>query len=300
MAKRNHRRGSAALTAGLALVLAACGGGDGDDSRSATGAGGESAPADADCAAYADYGTFDGAKVTVYASIRDQEGETLQKSWAKYAECTDTDIEYEGSGEFEAQLRVKVKGGNAPDVALLPQPGLIRELAQQGAMVPASDEAAKNIDANWDPIWKTYGTVDGKLYTVPLGANVKSFVWYSPSRFQEAGYAVPKTLDELKAVSDKIVAADDGKPWCAGIESGDATGWPATDWLEDFVLRTAGPEVYDQWVSHDIAFNDPKILAAADAVGAYLKNADYMNGGYGDVKSITTTSFQEGGSAVVD
>ena len=118
--------------------------------------------------------------------------------------------------------------------------------------------------------------------------------------FADAGYEVPESLDDLKALSDEIAGAGDVKPWCAGIESGDATGWPATDWMEDFMLRTAGPEVYDQWVAHEIPFNDPQVVDAADAVGEYLKNPDYVNGGLGDVQSITTTAFQDGGLPILD
>ena len=118
-------------------------------------------------------------------------------------------------------------------------------------------------------------------------------VWYSPAAFEEGGYEVPETLEELTALSDQIVA-DGGTPWCAGIESGVATGWPITDWFEDFMLRINGPEVYDQWVNHEIPFNDPQVKAVADAVGAFLKNPDYM-GGENNVKAIATTKFQDGG-----
>ncbi len=111
--------------------------------------------------------------------------------------------------------------------------------------------------------------------------------------FEEGGYTVPETLDELKALSDQIVA-DGGTPWCAGIESGVATGWPITDWFEDFMLRINGPEVYDQWVAHEIPFNDPQVKAVADAVGSYLKNPDYI-GSENAVKAIATTKFQDGG-----
>ena len=130
---------------------------------------------------------------------------------------------------------------------------------------------------------------------------MKSFVWYSPTAFEEKGYEIPKTWDDLLALSDKIAADDpDGKPWCAGIESGDATGWPATDWVEDVMLRTAGPEVYDKWVAHEIPFNDPAVATALAEVGKILKNDKYVNGGQGDVKTIASTSFQDAGLPLLD
>ena len=138
--------------------------------------------------------------------------------------------------------------------------------------------------------------VDDEVKGIPWRANVKSMVWYSPAAFEEGGYEIPETLEELTALSDQIVA-DGGTPWCAGIESGVATGWPITDWFEDFMLRINGPEVYDQWVNHEIPFNDPQVLAVAEAVGGILKNPDYM-GGENNVTAIATTKFQEGGMPI--
>src|SRR5690606_35770228 len=153
----------------------------------------------------------------------------------------------------------------------------------------ASAETEANVDEFFAASWKDYGTVDGTFYAPPLGANMKSFVWYSPGAFADAGYEVPQTWDDMIALSDQIVADGNGKPWCAGVESGDATGWPATDWIEDVVLRSAGADVYDQWVAHEIPFNDPQIVEAIDIAGDILKNPDYVNGGLGDVSSIATT-----------
>jgi alpha-glucoside transport system substrate-binding protein len=154
------------------------------------------------------------------------------------------------------------------------------------------------VDKWWGEDWKGYGSVDGKFYAAPLGANVKSFVWYSPSLFAEKGWEVPQTWDEMIALSDEIVQAGEIKPWCAGIGSGEATGWPVTDWLEDVMLREVGPDVYDQWTNHEIPFNDPQVVSALDRVGEILKNPDYVNAGIGDVKSIATTTFQDGGLPV--
>ena len=93
---------------------------------------------------------------------------------------------------------------------------------------------------------------------------MKSLVWYSPKTFKANGYTVPTTWDDLMQLSDKIAAAGKMKPWCGGIGSGTATGWPATDWLEEIVLRNNGPDVYDKWVSHDVKFNSPEITSAMD------------------------------------
>jgi alpha-glucoside transport system substrate-binding protein len=284
------RRGYAAVAGalGVALTLAACGG---DDS-----AGGETK---AGCEAYSSYGTFDGASVNVYSSIRDIEQQRFEESFAKFEECTGIDIAWEGSGEFEAQLQVRVDGGNAPDIATIPQPGLLKTLVDKDAVKPATEKVKSAATANYSEDWLNYGTVNGTLYAPPLGANVKSFVWYSPKMFADNGWKVPTTWAELLTLSDTI-AAKGIKPWCAGIESGDATGWPATDWLEDIMLRTAGPEKYDEWVQHTIPFNDASVATALDEAGKILKNPKYVNGGYGDVKSIASTSFQDGGLPILE
>jgi alpha-glucoside transport system substrate-binding protein len=136
--------------------------------------------------------------------------------------------------------------------------------------------------------------VDDIFFGAPVGANMKSLVWYSPKYFKQYGYSIPTTWDDMIKLSDKMVA-DGHKPWCVGIESGDATGWPLTDWMEEVMLRKYGPDVYDQWTQHKIPFNDPKVLDVLQTVGSIVKNPKYVNAGIGDVKSIATTAFQKGG-----
>lgn len=279
-----HRLVAVAGAVGLALTVAACGGGDPATDKLDQ----------AECAPFKEYTGIAGKEVSIYASIRDTEADLLEQSWKDFADCTGVKISYEGSGEFETQINVRVDGGRAPDIAFIPQPGLIEKFAKAGNLKAVSDNTKTTAEANYSPDWLTYSTFDGKFYGAPLGSNVKSFVWYSPKMFTEKGYKIPATWDELMALSDTI-AATGIKPWCAGIESGVATGWPATDWIEDVLLRDQGPDVYDQWVSHEIPFNDPKIVSATDRVGSILKNDKYVNGGIGDVSSIATTAFQEGG-----
>ena len=294
----NSKRRILALTGVLAVALTAtaCGSSDDDGGSDSASSSGTSS---IDCAPYKAFGDLTGKTVSVYTTIIAPEDGPHIASYKPFTDCTGVTIKYEGSREMEAQLPVRVKGGNAPDIAYLPQPGLLKTMVATGAVKAAPPEVEANVDKNM-PDWKTYGTVDGKFYAAPLGANVKSYVWYSPQAFKDAGYEVPKTWAELLTLTEKIAAdnpGDDVKPWCAGIESGDATGWPATDWVEDVMLRTAGAEAYDKWVNHEIPFNDPAVATALAEVGKILKNPKYVNGGFGDVKTIASTSFQDAGHA---
>ncbi|GGM08536.1 alpha-glucoside ABC transporter substrate-binding protein [Nakamurella endophytica] len=206
-------------------------------------------------------------------------------------------VTYTADKNFETQIVQQATAGNAANIAFVPQPGLLQQLVATGKVVEAPAQVAANVDKYWDKGWKTYGTVDGKFYAAPLGANVKSLVWYSPKMFKAKGYTVPTTWEDMVALSDKIAADNPSGPaaWCAGIESGTATGWTATDWLEEVVLRQAGPDVYDQWIAHKVKFSDQPIADALKTVGSIWKNSKYVNAGIGDVASIAKTAFADGG-----
>ncbi|MBB3042058.1 extracellular solute-binding protein [Nocardioides sp. LMS-CY] len=301
MRSRNMRRGlaAAAALASAGLVLASCASDDDGGSSEASG----TWPGDgkSECSGLeqlADFGDLSGKSVSVYTSILPPEQEAQENSYKLFTTCTGASVKYEGSDQFETQLVVRVKANNAPDIAYIPQPGLLKTVVDSGQVVEAPSQVADNVDEFFGEDWKGYGTVDDTFYAAPLGASVKSFVWYSPSMFQKNGWEVPETWDDLMSLTGDI-AATGIKPWCAGIESGDATGWPATDWLEDVLLRDAGPDVYDQWVNHDIAFNDDAVAEALDKVGAILKDPKYVNGGFGDVDSIATTAFQDAGQPIL-
>ena len=291
--RRRGYRAAAAAGAGFALLLAGCSGDDGGGGEDSTG------EATADCADFEEYGDLSGKTVTIYAGIVTPEDQPYIDSFAPFEECTGATVDYQADKQFEQQILVRAEAGNPPDIAIVPQPGLLAQLVGTGTVVEASAKVAENVDEFWDPAWKEYGSVDGTFYAAPSGASVKSLVWYSPSQFEENGWEVPTTLDELSELSDTIVESGI-KPWCAGIASGDATGWPVTDWMEDMMLRVASPEAFDQWVSHETPFNSPDATAALDAVGEYLTNDDYVNGGFGDVTSIASTAFQDGGLPILD
>jgi alpha-glucoside transport system substrate-binding protein len=276
MSSTLHRRLTAplAILAVSSLALVGCAGGEPGDEAHGPG----------------DAGKADGV-VTIYGTIADTEAELLQKSWADWEKENNIQIKYEGNKEFETQISIRAQGGNAPDIAIFPQPGLLGDLASRDLVQPAPDEVKANVEKYWSKDWANYATTDGVLYGAPLMASVKGFIWYSPKKFADNGWTVPTTWQELVDLTKTIQASTGQPPWCAGFGSDAATGWPGTDGIEDLVLRQAGPETYDQWVSHDVKFSDPKIKAAFDSLGEILLNPDYVNAGFGDVKSINATPF---------
>jgi alpha-glucoside transport system substrate-binding protein len=258
--------------------------------------GGSPARVAAGCEAYSDYLGNSGTSISIFSSIRGIGAEQAEQSWAQFEDCTGISVHFEGSADFEAELKRRVQRGNLPDIALLPQPGLLADFARAGAVKPASADVQANVARWFSPDWSRYGSVDNVLYAAPYTANVKSFVWYSPKFFGSRGYRVPTTWDAMIALSNQI-AVDGVKPWCDGIESGAATGWPVTDWLEEVMLRQVGPDVFDQWVAHKIPFDDPRVATALNRVGQILRNPKYI---YGGAKTVATTSFQEAGLPVLE
>ena len=289
---RRHRAGglAAAAAAGLSLLAASCSSSSGGTTAAPTLSG--------SCAKYQAYAGHAGTSVSMFASIISPESDSLQKSWADFSKCTGITIKYEGSNDFESQLGVRVAGGTAPDIAIIPQPGLLAQMVKTHKVVKPPSATVAN-EANWSSIWKQYATVNGTFYAAPMSANMKSLVWYSPKAFKAANYQVPTTWDQLMALSGQIASANKGKPWCGGIGSGTATGWPATDWLEEIVLRQAGGQVYDDWVSHKVKFSDPPIQQAMQTLAGWMQNPAWVNGGFGSVKTIASTTFQDAGKPIL-
>ena len=215
---------------------------------------------------------------------------------AYFNAATGANVEYTGGDGFEQRVMIDVEAGSPPGIAVIPQPGLAADLAKRGKLTPLADGTAEWVKENYaaGQSWvdlATFPGADGKkaLYGFFYKVDVKSLVWYVPENFTDAGYAVPTSMEELKALTEKIVA-DGGTPWCIGLGSGPATGWPATDWVEDMMLRNNTPADYDAWVSNDMKFNDPKVLAAIDDFGWFAKNDKYVAGGAGAVGS---TDFRD-------
>lgn len=217
--------------------------------------------------------------VTVLGVVVGEQQEKLEAALAPFEEETGIDVIYEGTDAFATLLPVRVESGDAPDIAMFPQPGLMADFAESGQLIPVTTFMERETLANaYSDDWLDLATIDGDLYGVWLRASVKSLVWYNPQEFAAQGYEVPTTWDEMIALSDQIVAEGE-TPWCLGMESGDATGWVGTDWVEDIMLRTAGPEVYDQWINHAIPFDAEPVQTAFERFGEIVKNPEYVSGG---------------------
>jgi alpha-glucoside transport system substrate-binding protein len=237
-----------------------------------------------------------GEQITVFGPWLGPDQENVEAVLAEFANQTGADVRYVGSDSFEQQIRVDAEAGSAPNIAVFPQPGLAADMARDGFLTPLADGTGDWIRENYaaGQSWVdlgTYAGADGNdaLFGFFYKIDVKSLVWYVPENFEDAGYDVPTSMEDLKALSDQIVA-DGSTPWCIGLGSGGATGWPATDWVEDLLLRTQPASVYDQWVTNEIPFTDPRVVAAIDEFGAFARNDDYVSGGAGAVAS---TDFRD-------
>lgn len=237
-----------------------------------------------------------GEQVTVFGPWLGPDQEVVEKVLAYFAAATGADVRYTGSDSFEQQIVVDAEAGSAPNVAVFPQPGLVSDMAARGFIAPLGSETADWVRENYaaGDSWVDLSTFKGPdgnddVFGLFYKVDVKSLVWYVPETFEDFGYDIPQSMEELKALTDQMVA-DGNTPWCIGLGSGGATGWPATDWVEDMMLRTQDPGVYDQWVSNEILFTDPRVVNAIEEFGYFARNDDYVSGGAGAVAS---TDFRD-------
>jgi alpha-glucoside transport system substrate-binding protein len=250
------------------LLLAACG--DDDDDEEGGDAGTEGGAEQAE----------DTGSVNLMSAGEPEEVDAYQEIFDELINSeTDYDVEIESVGNFEEQFQIRAEGGTL-DVAAVPQPGAIPGLVDSGSIVSLEDMGfdIEELNAQLGESFMALGEYEGEHYGLPTNINLKSMVWYPKAAFDAAGYEVPETWDDLVELSDQIVA-DGSTPWCVGFGSEGSTGWPATDWMEDIMLRTAGPDVYDQWVAHEIPFNDPAVVTAAETFGEIMFGDGYVLGG---------------------
>ncbi len=239
---------------------------------------------------------LDGQTLTIFGPWRGEDQVLVESMLAYFTAASGVKVNYSSSENYEQQIVIDTQAGSPPDIAVLPQPGLIADLVKKGAVVPLGADTQAWLQENYaaGDSWVSLGSFAGPdgataLYAFPYKIDVKSLVWYVPENFEDAGYEVPETMEDLKALTEQIVA-DGGTPWCIGLGSGGATGWPATDWVEDMMLRTQPPETYDKWVSHQIPFNDPAVVGAIDEFGWFAKNDKFVAGGSA---AVAATDFRD-------
>jgi alpha-glucoside transport system substrate-binding protein len=242
-------------------------------------------------------------QITVFGPWLGPDQANVEQVLAAFAAATGHDVRYTGSDSFEQQIMIDAEAGSAPNVAVFPQPGLAADMARRGFLTPLPDGTGDWLLDNYaaGQSWVDLGTYTGPegnpdLYGFFYKVDVKSLVWYSPENFEDAGYDVPQSMEELIALSEQIVA-DGGTPWCIGLGSGGATGWSATDWVEDMMLRTQPPEVYDAWVSNELPFDAPEVVNAIEQFGLFARNDAFVAGGAG---AVATTDFRDSPKGLFD
>lgn len=251
-------------------------------------------------AAHAD---LKGQTLTIFGPWRGEDEALFQTVLAYFSDATGVNVRYSSSENYEQQIVIDTQAGSPPNIAILPQPGLLADLAAKGFLVPLGDETANWVKDNYGAgqSWVDLGSYKGKdgnkaYFAFPFKADVKSLVWYVPENFEEAGYKVPESMEDLFKLTDQIVA-DGGTPWCIGLGSGGATGWPATDWVEDLMLRTQPLDVYQKWTTNEVKFTDPAVVAAINEFGKFAKNEKYVSGG---VAAVASTDFRDSPKGLFD
>lgn len=238
--------------------------------------------------------------VIIYGGYGEAQGAAFQQALTEFGEANGIEITFEQLAAYDTDIVVAIESGQEPDIGMWPQPGGLKNLAEY--LVPLSEVFDISVpQSTLVPGWDSLAVVDGEIYGLPVSANQKSLIFYNPQAFDAAGYEVPSSEAELKALEAQIQADGSGYPWCAGIESGGATGWAFTDWMEQYVLALHGPEVYAQWITGDVDFAGPEVSAAADLVAARLMAEGQVNGGglgmvttgFGD----TAALFETGGKS---
>ncbi len=239
-------------------------------------------------------------KVTIYGGYGEAQAAAFQQALTEFGEANGIEITFESLAAYDTDIVVAIESGQEPDIGMWPQPGGLKNLAEY--LVPLDQVFDVSVPkSTLVPGWDTLAVLDGELYGLPVSANQKSLIFYNPQAFEANGYTVPSTDAELTALEAQIVADGSGYPWCAGIESGAATGWAFTDWMEQYVLALHGPEVYAQWITGDVDFASAEVSAAAEIISQRLLADGQVNGGgigmATDGFGNTAPLFETGGKA---
>jgi len=266
---KRRRTVFAATAATLALTTAGCLGSSDEGGGGGEGGGGE-----------------DDGVVEILATTDPLVFEGLKTKIEAEAEAAGIEVNLERVDNINQLILTRVQAGTPPDIAVIPQPGVIKQIVDRGEGVELTDDIVP-ADAIEDmtPGTLEAGQIDGKQYGLMISMNVKSLVFYNKPAWEEAGYEAPETLDDLATLTEQI-KSDGGTPWCFGIESGTATGWPATDWFEDLIMRYGGAETYQQWVENEVKFDSEVVRQAADFLETNVMAEGSVPGGRDSIASV--------------
>jgi alpha-glucoside transport system substrate-binding protein len=254
-------------------------------------------------AGFADNASADGdGKVTILGAYGGDEKANFIKALEGFEKESGIDIQYTEDTDFTTTIKTRVAAGDAPDIGFFPQPGGLLELAAKGdiqpidtfldvgslerTLVPGILESTR---LPGDPAGDDGTAGAGRMYGAPMRLASKSLVWYPKQAWEQAGYQVPQTIDDLFKLSDQIKQTGI-TPWCMAWNADQATGWVGTDWIEQFMLALYGPDVYNDWASHAIPFNDPQVVKAFDEFAKIAKTDGEV---YGGVQTVVNTQVAE-------
>ena len=244
-----------ALGGTAALLLAGCTSGSTDDNAAS--------------------GELDGVTLNVASDWSGAEQTNFEKVLAKFSDDTGATVNYTSYGtDVATTLNTKVEGGDPPDVAVIPQPGLLQSLAADGSLIGLDEATRDEIDANYSQDWIDLGSADGTLYGVWFKAANKSTVWYNTDVYDTAGADIPETWEDF---NDQLGVISDSGVY--GLSIGADAGWPMTDWFENVYLRTAGADLYDQLATHEIPWTDPSVAEALTELGTLWANTTVIQPG---------------------
>ncbi|MET8783070.1 ABC transporter substrate-binding protein [Streptomyces sp. NPDC004589] len=216
-----------------------------------------------------------GRTVTVAGVWTGSEQKNFQKVLDAFSAKTGAKTQFVSTGDnVSTVVGSKIEGGNAPDVVMVPQVGVLQQFAQKGWLQPLSTTAQQTIGADFASVWKNYGSVDGTLYGLYFKAAHKSTVWYSPDALAQAGVEPPKTYDEMLKAGHTV--SDSG---LAAFAVAGQDGWTLTDWFENIYLSQAGPEKYDALAAHKLKWTDASVVEALTTLGKLFKDKQLIAGG---------------------
>jgi alpha-glucoside transport system substrate-binding protein len=242
-------------------------------------------------------GGSDSSTVTIWSSVDQPVQDGLLKALEGKVSGDGIKIDWKKVDNINQLIMTKIQAGDTPDIAFIPQPGVVKDMVNLDAIKPLDDIVSQSDKDSMIPGTLEAGTVDGKLYGLLVSANVKGLIFYPKKAWDDAGYPTEvASIDDLNKLTDQI-KSDGNTPWCMGIESDTATGWPATDWFETLVAKYGGVDQYNSWVTHETPFDSDLVRQAADEFQTLMFTKGNVLGGQ---EAIASTNFGTAGNPMFD